>query len=187
MTDLDIRLAEARERLAKTFVNSQRAIRTCFEGFDAAADIAREVVAERDAQFEFEAAGFVRRLAEKDKQLLDMSAYTAEFNVYREQLVQMTKELAEKDAEIARLKSQMRDEVCTCCGRERKGFAREVTLGEPVLSFDFEQPRKVTDAQLEQIKMAIKIITSCQRHQAAIATNAVRQIIEESTDEPAAK
>ncbi len=32
-----------------------------------------------------------------------MSAYTAEFNVYREQLVHMTKELAEKDAEIARL------------------------------------------------------------------------------------
>ena len=164
MTDLETKLAEARERLAKTFVNSQRATRTCFEGFDAAADIAREVVAERDAQFEFEAAGFVRRLAEKDKQLLDMSAYTAEFNVYREQLVQMTKELAEKDAEIARLKADIDGLIDGSC-----------------------PPRKVTDAQLDQIKMAIKIITSCQLHQAAIATNAVRQIIEESTDEPAAK
>jgi hypothetical protein len=35
------------------------------------------------------------------------SAYTAEFNVYREQLVQMTKELAEKDAEIARLEARV--------------------------------------------------------------------------------
>jgi DNA repair exonuclease SbcCD ATPase subunit len=207
MSDLEIKLAKAHKKLVYLEVGTK--------GFEVASRIAREVVAERDAQFEFEAAGFVRRLAEKDKQLLDMSAYTAEFNVYREQLVQMTKELAEKDAEIARrmtelrllkndllttenalaekddeiarLEAQMRDEVCTCCGRERKGFAREVTLGEPVLSFDFAQPRKVTDAQLEQIKMAIKIITSCQRHQAAIATNAVRQIIEESTDEPAAK
>ena len=47
---LDERLAEARKRLVKTFVNSQRATRTCLEGFDAAANIAREVVAEKDAE-----------------------------------------------------------------------------------------------------------------------------------------
>ncbi len=45
-------------------------------------------------------------VAEKDQQLLDMFAYTAEFNAYREQLAQMTKEIAEKDAEIARLKGE---------------------------------------------------------------------------------
>jgi hypothetical protein len=57
-------------------------------------------------------------------------AFEAAANIAREVV-------AEKDAEIARLKAQMRDEVCTCCGRARKGFAREISLGEPVLPFEF--------------------------------------------------
>ena len=91
MMDLETKLAEERERLREEMKANNPGIESFSrlilwgEGFDACAAIVREVV------------------AEKDKQLLDMSAYTAEFNVYREQLVHMTKELAEKDAEIARL------------------------------------------------------------------------------------
>ena len=133
MMDLETKLAEARERLAKTFVNSQRAIRTCFEGFDAAADIAREVVAERDAQFEFEAAGFVRRLAEKDKRIRQLmthkltyaQATVAEAAAHWEAEARRLHDLCdEKDAEIARLKADIDGLIDGSC-----------------------PPRKVSDAQ----------------------------------------
>ncbi len=44
MSDLEIKLAEARKRLARTFTSPQ-SMRTSFEGFDTCGEIAREVVA----------------------------------------------------------------------------------------------------------------------------------------------
>jgi hypothetical protein len=104
MNDLETKLAEARERLLSdiTMPNGKVPLELSWvarertETWDACVAIAREVVAERDA-------------------------------------------------EIARLEAQMRNEVCTCCGRERKGFAREVTLGEPVLSFECTPEAQSTD------------------------------------------
>jgi UDP-3-O-[3-hydroxymyristoyl] glucosamine N-acyltransferase len=117
MSDLETKLDKARNRERRY---DARLSREKLESFDAAAAIAREVVAEKD------------RVISRLYSFAEIQRYQAA--------------LAEKDAQIARLEAQMRDEVCTCCGRERKGFAREVTLGEPVLSFEFtpEEPAVTT-------------------------------------------
>jgi hypothetical protein len=68
MSDLETKIAEARERIV------ERELSDPHEIFDAAVAFMREVIAERDAQFEFEAAGFVRRLAEKDVKIARLKA-----------------------------------------------------------------------------------------------------------------
>jgi hypothetical protein len=169
MTDLEIKLAEERERLREEMKANNPGIESFSrlilwgEGFDAAAAIAREVV------------------AEKDKQLLDMSAYTAEFNVYREQLVQMTKELAEKDVEIARLEAR-----ANRLGESYKLMAED----NAKLRERFREPRKVTDAQRETILEALRVWWSDADDTLGESDKRLMDRIVavfESTDEPAAK
>jgi hypothetical protein len=74
--DLETKLAEARTRTIAAYY-ADRSNETAHDVWDAAAAIAREEVARRDAQFEFEAAGFVRRLAEKDAEIARLESYIA--------------------------------------------------------------------------------------------------------------
>jgi len=84
MTDLETRLAQARESLTKTVIRED--VEIVWYGFDAAAKIAREVVAEKDAH-----------LAQA---LGDLAKWEA---VARDSI----KYGLEKDAEIARLKEEI--------------------------------------------------------------------------------
>jgi hypothetical protein len=135
MSDLESKLAEARKRLVRTFTIPQ-SMRTYFEGFDTCGDIAREVV-------------------------------------------------AEKDAEIARLRSGL-DTLGKTVGERAEVVGRLLvsSLTAP------EQPRKVTDAQREAIAKLIQdTATRGQPGSGAWGLAITHKIIDilESTDEPAAK
>jgi hypothetical protein len=168
MESLEIRLAEARERYGSD-VDFEIIRRSRKQGFDAAAAIAREVVAEKDAA-----------LAGCDEHGI-IGAYLEALEDAR----QLRATLTEKDAEIARLRDEMKSDPIIWVGDE--GFDR---FAIKMMLAQVAQPRKVTDAQREQrfvycvpcdIVVDLDNVLTHQWHQMRPV------IIAESTDEPAAK
>jgi hypothetical protein len=180
MTDLETKLAAARERFAKRvamrFINSREATRTCIEGFDACAKTAREVVAEKDAEI----ARLEAALAGCDEHGI-IGAYLEALEDAR----QLRAALTEKDAEIARLRSGL-DTLGKTVGERAEVVGRR-SFDSPTAP---EQPHKVTDVQREAIREALSLWWGDADDTLGASDKRLMDrivAILESTDEPPAK
>jgi hypothetical protein len=158
MSDLETKLAEAREGIMPNDVSEMAASHR--RAFDAAAAIAREVVAKKDDEI----AQALDDLARWESIARDSIKYGLE-----------------KDAEIARLEAALENEKW-----ETAGVNLDIEFACAKERAMSEKPRKVTDAQREAMVDTLLENDVDNKKWARKMVEEFCQIIE-STDEPAAK
>jgi predicted RNase H-like nuclease (RuvC/YqgF family) len=195
MSDLETKLAEARERLLWTYYTEAAQI-IALDAMNVASAIAREVVADKDAdlrRLDDEICDLDDKIAEKDalivrlKRELDRRPFLepdehigkdSDVIAREAEIARLGAVIAEKDAEIARLEA-----ILSGFGYQHK---LDVSTGERVwFKCVVAEPPKVTDAQREQI---LDVIADGKADDVPIK-QMVKHVVAiiESTDEPATK